>query len=212
MIKAAVFDLDGTLVNSVNIWINIWYYSFRRVGIKIGKKEIKRFIGLPLSGILKGEGIYSKDLEKRINEESIDLIKRYSHKVKAFPDSIEILKFLKKKNVKICVASSSKDDWISTILKENRMEKYVDSFVSGEDVKRPKPYPDVFIESFRILGEKPSDGVAIGDRETDTWPAMKIGAIGILIDRENLFKDPKADYVVKNFSELRELLEKEKIV
>ncbi|MGB9732630.1 MAG: HAD family hydrolase [Candidatus Micrarchaeia archaeon] len=207
MIKAVVFDLDGTLVDSVDAWAEIWHESFKLNGIEASKSEIKRFIGLPLKSILEELGI-SKEMEENIRKASKSVIEKYVNVIQAFPDSLPILKFLSQKKIKIGVASSSEDEWIRIVLERLGMLKYVNSYVSGYDVKRPKPYPDVFIEIFKRLNEDPINGIVVGDRESDTLPAMEISAKGILIDRNGDYKgDPKADHVIKSLYELKRWFE-----
>ncbi|MGC9099001.1 MAG: HAD family hydrolase [Candidatus Micrarchaeia archaeon] len=206
MIKGVIFDLDGTLVDTVEVWADIWERAFKEEGLNVGRDEIKRFVGLPLDGIIKSLGIHSEELERRIADKKKDLVKLYADKARLFPDVVPVLEYLRDKNIKVCVASSSLDEWIKYMLKKFRLEKFVDSYVSGYNVKRPKPEPDVFIEAFRRIGIDPKDGMVVGDRESDVIPAIKIGAKAALIDRLGETKDPKEYAVIKNLEELKKMI------
>lgn len=207
MLKGIIFDLDGTLIDSVDVWTEIWYRAFHENNIDVSREEIRRYIGLPLDGVMKNLSIYSKELKESVESKRLELIKAYAQKVKIFPDTIPALEFVKEKELKTCVASSSIEYWIRLMLKNFGIIKYVDAYVSGEDVKRPKPYPDVFIEGFKRIGIKPKEGMVVGDRESDTVPAMEIGAKAVLIDRFGEFDDPKADAVIKSLDELKNLID-----
>ena len=210
-IKAAVLDLDGTLVDSVGIWADLWSEGFNKEGINLTNEQARYYIGIPLKSIIKNVlGKEDKNLEKKLREAQKEILWKKAETLRAFPDAVSMLEKLKSRNIKLLVASSAKEDWIKFAITKCSLDKYIHTYISGEKVKRPKPAPDIFVEAFKLAGVEPKEGVVIGDRETDTEPGMLIGALTILVDRDGIYKgrDVKADIVVKNLDEAYTILTK----
>jgi len=210
LIKAIVFDLDGTLVDTMDLWVRVWGETLRRFGIQISDDRVRPLIGLSPKGIIEGatHKECSPEDEKMMVEYRTKLLWELAYMAKPFADAEPALKSLKSRGIKIAVASSSPDNWIKEMLDRAGISNYIDSYVSATKVEKPKPAPDVFIEAFRSIGHKPSEGMVVGDRESDTLPGMSIGAVSVLIDRINEFRDPKADFVIRSLGELEGLIGK----
>jgi len=208
-IKAAVIDLDGTIVDSVEMWAEIWSEAFNKEGINLTKEQAIYYIGIPLKSIIKNVvGREDKNLEERLNKIKNELLWKKAETLKAFPDAISMLERLKSKGIKLVIASSAEEAWVKFAITKCSLDKYIDAYISGEKVKNPKPAPDIFVEAFKLAGVEPKDGVVIGDRETDTEPGMLIGALTILVDRDSIYegRDVKADVVVDNLDEAYAIL------
>ncbi|MGC8687101.1 MAG: HAD family hydrolase [Candidatus Micrarchaeia archaeon] len=202
-----VFDLDGTLVDTVDLWAKVWSEALSSYGINISEEQARAYVGLPPSGIIgKVLGQSNPELEESIIRNKTKLMWDYLPLAKPFSDVDGVLGWLKSNKIKIIVASSSTEEWIETMLRKIGADKTVDGYISGTKVKNPKPAPDVFIEAFKMAGVNPAQGMVVGDRETDTIPGSMIGSISVLIDRLNEFKQPKADFVVHKMEEIEEII------
>ncbi|MCL4373563.1 MAG: HAD family phosphatase [Candidatus Marsarchaeota archaeon] len=208
MVDGIVFDLDGTLVDTVDLWVEVWGKTLEKYGIRIPKERVRPLIGLPPSAII--ESALGRKCDSETEREIIDyrsrLIWKYSYMAKPFEDVKPELQWIKSMNIRVAVASSSIDKWIDEMLNVAGIRDLVDAYVSGTHVKSPKPAPDIFIEAFNTIGISPKDGMVVGDRESDTVPAMQIGAISVLVDRLGEFSKPKADFVIHSMPELHGLL------
>ena len=210
-IKAAVLDLDGTLVDSVEILADVWSEGLNNEGINVTKEQIKHYIGIPLGSIIKNVlGKEDKNLENKLREAQREILFKKAETLRAFPDAVSMLEKLNSRNIKLLVASSAKEAWIKFAITKCSLDKYIYTYISGEKVRNPKPAPDILVEAFKLAGVEPREGVVIGDRETDTEPGMLIGALTILVDRDGIYKDRdvKADIVVKNLDEAYTILTK----
>jgi len=210
-IKAAVLDLDGTLVDSVEILADVWSEGLNNEGINVTKEQIKHYIGIPLGSIIKNVlGKEDKNLENKLREAQREILFKKAETLRAFPDAVSMLEKLNSRNIKLLVASSAKEAWIKFAITKCSLDKYIYTYISGEKVRNPKPAPDIFVEAFKLAGVESKEGVVIGDREIDTEPGMLIGALTILVDREGIYKgrDVKAEIVVNNLDEAYAILTK----
>jgi HAD superfamily hydrolase (TIGR01549 family) len=212
-IKGIVFDLDGTLVDSVDMWSEMWASAMNAVGINVKPAEIKKYIGTDLSNILMGIGHYSEENVINITKESKRIFWDYARKVKAFPEAKEVLNSIYSNGIKIAVASTSKPDWIEYILKKENLYKFIEAYASGAQVKNQKPDPEIFLLAFKRINAKPEEGIVVGDRKTDTIPALRINAFAVLIDRDSYYENydekPEADLVINNLKEVIKIIERE---
>jgi HAD superfamily hydrolase (TIGR01549 family) len=178
MIKGIAFDLDGTLWNSVGLLSKAWAYALRTKGVMVGEEEVKGLVGLPSETIASRffndvtPELVSELKELRMNE----AMKRMKSSM-LFPETVEVLKELRNVGLKLAIATSLGRDLLMPVVKKFRLDELVDVYVSVEDVKRGKPFPDVFLRAFELLGVEPKEGMVVGDREYDIIPGREIGAL-----------------------------------
>ena len=170
MIKAVIFDLDGLLIDSEIVSYKIYKEILNQFGHSFsieeyaqnfsGKTEVKNVTNLidtynlpwtvevGLDNVLKVE-------DKFINE-GIDL----KTGVK------KLLTYLKDKNLKIAIASSSTRDRALTILRQHNIVEYFDEFVFGNEVKKGKPNPDIFLKACDKISVNPEECLVLEDSES----------------------------------------------
>ena len=169
MIKAVIFDLDGLLIDSEIISYKIYKEILQQFGYNFsmeeyaenfsGKTEVKNVTNLidryslPWS-IEIGLNNVSK-IEDKFIAQGVDL--------KA--GAKELLGYLKNKNFKIAIASSSTKDRALTILKQHNIVEYFDEFVFGNEDEKGKPNPDIFLKVCEKLAEEPEKCLVLEDSE-----------------------------------------------
>ena len=183
--KAAIFDLDGTLLDSVDLHALAWQeallkfghdVSFEQVRSQIGKGETSSF---PSSCPLTNNEDHGKELEEwrgnRFKTEYLPLVRPFS----AVPD---LLRRVRDAGLQIAVASSAKKDEVEKYLDIARITDLVDLKTSSDDVEESKPAPDIFEIVLKKLKIEGADAVAIGDTPYDAEAAgkAKIATIGVL--------------------------------
>ena len=186
MIQAVIFDIDGTLVDSVDLHAECWKETFCQFGIEAPFAQIRGQIGKGGDQLLP-VFMAEDDIKERgaeIEEYRSALFKRrYLPKVRPFPKVRELFKRLHNDGVKIALASSAKRDEIGSYKKIAGIADLVDEELSGDDVERSKPYPDIFQAALGRLHQFSTDTVlAVGDSPYDAESAGKAGlrTIGVL--------------------------------
>jgi HAD superfamily hydrolase (TIGR01509 family) len=186
MIEAVIFDIDGTLVDSVDLHAKAWQMAFDKFGKKVSFAAIRRQIGKGADQLLPV--FFSKDelaqFGDELNSYRSKLFKQaYLPTVKAFPRVRELFERIKQDGRQIALASSAKDDELEAYKKIARIADLTETETSSGDVKKSKPYPDIFATAVKELGNiAPHQVIAIGDTPYDAEAAGKINlrAIGLL--------------------------------
>jgi HAD superfamily hydrolase (TIGR01509 family) len=186
MIKAVIFDVDGTLVDSVDLHARAWQEAFAHFGKHFDFERVRSQIGKggdQLMPVFLSEdelAEFGEELEKYRGE----LFKReYLSQVKGFPAVRELFQRVKAEGLQIALASSAKGDELKAYKKIVDIEDLVEEETSSEDAEKSKPHPDIFEAALERLGKmKPSEAVVVGDTPYDAEAAGKAGmqTVGLL--------------------------------
>jgi HAD superfamily hydrolase (TIGR01509 family) len=185
MVKAVIFDIDGTLIDSVDVHARAWQETFLRYGVKTDFRSVRDQIGKGSDKLMKvflSEGQIA-NWGKQIEAERTELFKRqYLPRVKPFPQLQGLFERLRKDEIKIALASSAKDDELRAYKKITGIGPYLDAATSSDDVAHSKPDPDIFLAARKKLGIDARNIIAIGDTPYDAESAGKagMGTIGLL--------------------------------
>ena len=178
MKKAAIFDLDGTLVDSNELHVLAWRETFRHFGKEIPLARLREQIGKGGDQYLP---VFLTDKEMREIGKQVDdfrgklFKKKYLSQVRPFPRVRELFERVRSAGKKIALASSGKADEVEHYEKVAGIEGLVDCRTTADDVVHSKPGADVFIAALRQLGHLPPDeAIAIGDTPYDIQAAKKI--------------------------------------
>jgi HAD superfamily hydrolase (TIGR01549 family) len=176
--KAAIFDLDGTLVNSNEFHVLAWQETFRHFGKEIPLERLRKQIGKGADQYLP---VFLSEKEMRDVGQQMDEFrgkifkKKYLSRVRPFPRVRELFERVRSAGKKIALASSGKGEEVEYYQKLAGIEGLVDCQTTADDVVHSKPKADVFIAALRQLGHlSPEQAVAIGDTPYDIQAAKKI--------------------------------------
>ena len=185
MPKAAIFDMDGTLLDSVDLHALAWQEALLKFGHDVSFEQARSQIGkggdklLPVFLSADEQRDHGEELEEwrsnRFKVEYLPLVRPFS----AVPD---LLRRVRDSGVQIAVASSAKMDELDKYLDIAGIADLVDSTTSSDDVEESKPAPDIFETVLKKLEIDGSKAVAIGDTPYDAEAAgkAKIATIGVL--------------------------------
>jgi len=182
-VRAVLFDVDGTLVDSNEAHVDAWAVAFREAGHPQEVDDIRRQIGkggdLLVPALLPTA---SEDQRKAIaNAHGRHFNGAYLDHVKPFPKARALLERTKQSGRTIILASSAKKDEVEHYLKLLEAEDLVDAITSIDDVDASKPEPDVFEAALDKAGVGPSAAVAVGDTIYDVDAARRIGIATVAV-------------------------------
>jgi HAD superfamily hydrolase (TIGR01509 family) len=186
MAKAVIFDIDGTLIDSVDLHAASWREALRHFGHDLPYERVREQIGkggdLFMAALLPEDEVRRRG--KEIEAYRLDLFKReYLPKVKPFPKVRELLGRIEADGLRIALASSAKKEELERYKQIAGIDDLLEAETSSDDAERSKPYPDIFEAALaRLEGIRAAEAVAVGDTPYDAQAAGKIGlrTIGLL--------------------------------
>ena len=177
MISAAIFDLDGTLVDSNDLHAQAWQETFRHFGKDIPYEKLRRQIGKGGDQYLP-EFLTEQELREigpEVEKFRGDLFKKnYLDRVRPFPKVRELFERLRHDGKRVALASSGNADEIAHYVKLLDVGDLIEAQTTKSDVQHSKPRPDVFISVLTLLHLQPQDAIVIGDTPYDVEAAKKI--------------------------------------
>lgn len=213
-IKALIFDIDGTLVDSFESYHGVFNQGIADYGVKEVSRDVLRELlakNLSLREIL--QKVFSfpiDDATYKICREKILHLYREAELegVKSFPGTEELFRFLKEIGVKIGIAtgrtSSVEDEWMR--FTRLGLHTYINAIVTSREVKKRKPAPEVIIECARRLGVSPKQCIVVGDTESDIIAAKTAEAIAVAVttghEDEEVLQKAKPDIVLRSINDL----------
>lgn len=211
MTKGAIFDQDGLLFDTESVYAKAWTEVSDRHGYGFTDAMTRK-----ISGFGRGEIgaeirklIAIGDVEGYIDEVMVrarELLLAAPPKLKA--GAREILEEFRARGAKIALASSSPRDCIEWNLGSTGLKGYFAAIVAGEDVKRGKPNPDIFILAAEKLGLKPAECTVFEDAFTGIQAAVEAGCKAVMIP-DRRAPDETILRIAKVYPSLKEFSDKE---
>lgn len=178
MPAAVIFDIDGTLIDTVDLHARAWQEAFAHYGYDVPFDRIRSQIGKGSDQLLPA--LLPQDASDRfeeIDEHRGDHYKRhYLPQVRAFPGVRELFERLRDRGLRIVLASSAKGDELEKYVEVMGVRDLIESSTSSDDAERSKPHPDIFQAALDKLGPgDPKDVIVVGDTPYDAEAAARIG-------------------------------------
>lgn len=181
-LRGAIFDMDGTLVDSLMFWDHLW----RRIGqTYMNDPDFKpdAIVDKKIRTMIYSEAMeYFKDYY-RIPGEAADFIDFANAGIKEFYASVakpkegavELLSFLKQSNIPMCLASATAAEYIRFALEHYGMLEYFDRVISCADIGIGKEKPDIYLKASELLGLLPQDLCVFEDSSRALQTAKQAG-------------------------------------
>ena len=206
---AAIFDLDGTIIESNSVWEKLDVIMLNRRGIKPNDEFIKALTAMSYEEAAEEFRKLGVNISTSEFMEEIDILAEYeyAHNIKLKDGIKEYLELLKENNVKIGLATASTPKLYLSVLKNNGVYDFFDAFVTTYDVGKGKEYPDIYIETARQLGASKEKCVVFEDIFKAINTAYLAGMITVAVydDYSALDKEKMcliSDKYIQNFNEL----------
>lgn len=206
-IKAVIFDMDGVIIDSEPFHYKVNREIFKELNIQISDEEYSKFIGVSnkdmWSFLRKKYNL--KDSVEELSARQIDRNINYlkENDEKPIEGIKELIKGLNDRGLKIGLASSSPMAYIELVLNKFGIDKFFHKKISGENLSKGKPHPDIYLLIAKELGVVPGECLVIEDSTNGVESAKKAGMNCIGFDNPNSDKQDLsgADIVVGSIRE-----------
>ena len=167
-IKGVIFDLDGTLVDSMWMWKTIDIEYLGKRGLDCPEDLQKKIEGMSFSetAVYFKERFHLPDSLEEIKAEWTRMsLDKYENQVPLKPGAGRFLRFLKDHNIPMGIATSNGQAMVDGVLDALKIRPFFDSVATACEVKAGKPAPDIYLRAAMVLGVQPSDCLVLEDSE-----------------------------------------------
>ncbi len=218
-VDAVIFDLDGTLLDSMQIYYKIVELTLEKLGFPmVSRKEMRE---AAKDGDFEWDRMIPPDVKHRKKDimlrirEIIDEVYpgMFRNEVKPISGAETIIKWLAVRGLKLGIVTSTPKANVDIKLQQLQkldINRLFEVIITSDDVKRKKPAPDPMLECCRQLNVKPEKSVYLGDARTDirSAKAANMKAIGVLtgFDDYQALEVENPDYIINSVSDLKNII------
>ncbi|ANI31898.1 2-deoxyglucose-6-phosphatase [Yersinia entomophaga] len=210
-IKAAIFDMDGLLIDSEPLWLQAELDIFSELGLDTTSRDkLPNTLGLRIDLVVKlwyktqpWQGPDEAEVCRRIIARSIELVEQTRP---LLPGVEYALQLCRRQGLKIGLASASPLVMQQKVLAMFELEKYFDCLMSAEHLPYSKPHPEVYLNAAAELGVDPLECVTLEDSFNGMIATKAARMRSIVIPAAELREDPRwalADIQLDSLEELR---------
>lgn len=185
MIKAIIFDFDGTIIDTETAWYEAFREAYREHNVELTVELYSGCIGTSLHTFNPYEYLVT-ELKLPVNLDALRTSVRTQHstlmeKEALRPGVLDYLKAAKEAGLRIGLASSSSREWIDRYLTKLGIASYFDCIRTADDVQKVKPDPELYLQALACLEAEPQEAVAIEDSPNGARAAAAAGLYSVVI-------------------------------
>lgn len=175
----AIFDVDGTLLDTNYLHVTAWWDAFRERGYDVACADIHRAIGLSSDDLITR--VLGRP-DPSVSAAHSRYIAPYLGRMRPLAGAAELLRATGRLDLNVVLATSAKDEELDLMLDALGARDAVDTVVSSGDVKQAKPDPEIVHKALEESGTDPARAVMVGDTVWDVLAAQRAGVpcIGLL--------------------------------
>lgn len=207
MIKAVILDVDGIIIDTEEANAVASIQVFRELyNIEVKAEDFVPFVGTGsvryLGGVAEKYGI-DIDVRKATKRREKNFVKNLN-KLRLFPGVGNLIQTVKQDGMKIAIATSAdRSKFQAAFRGVGLVEEQFDLVVTGDEVKRTKPHPEIYLTTVKKLGLEPSSCLVVEDSITGVEAAKKAGTFSVAVTNTFSKKDlAKADLIIGSLEEL----------
>ncbi|MGO4547594.1 HAD family hydrolase [Paenibacillus sp. 2TAB23] len=185
MIKAIIFDFDGTIIDTETAWYHAFRDAYLEHGVELTLEQYSGCIGTSLHTFNPYEYLMT-DLKLAIDKDSFRDSVHVQHtnlmqSERVRSGILDYLKDAKDSGMKIGLASSSPRAWIDKYLEQLELGHYFEAIRTADDVAKVKPDPELYVQTLTALGVEASEAIAIEDSPNGARAALAAGMSCIIV-------------------------------
>ncbi|MBQ1940258.1 MAG: HAD family phosphatase [Alistipes sp.] len=209
--KAAIFDMDGTLVDNSAVHVRAFELFCNRYGVNDWRTKLEKAFGMGSDDIMRmllpKEVIRERDLQALGDEKEEIYRTIYAPEIAPVKGLKELLELLRGAGIRCAVGSSGCRQNVEFVLSSCKIEEYFEVKISGDMVSHCKPEPEIYLTAAKSLGVKPEECIIFEDARAGFEAARRAGAgsivaIATTLPSEVIRAEKLADVVVEDFSEI----------
>ena len=183
-IKAVIFDMDGTLIDSTGIWheIDINFFAKRNMELPSDYAQHIVHLGLKQAAIYTKETYHLNESIQDIMDEwhnmSIDM---YRYNVPLKPHALELLKLFKENNIKMAIATANDEPLYRPCIERLGIGEYFDEIADVNTAKEGKQSAKIYLDLAKKMGAEPQNTLVLEDMPTCVKTANKSGFITVAV-------------------------------
>lgn len=214
MKKAALFDMDGTLVANSPVHVRAFEIFCARYGVTGWQEKLSNGFGMGNDDIMRmvmpAEVIREKGLAALADEKEAIYREIYAPEIRPVEGLVELLERLRAAGIRCAVGSSGCRKNVDFVLDTCGIRSYFELIISGDMVARCKPDPEIYLTAAAALGLQPAQCVVFEDAKAGLEAARRAGAGRIValtttLPREVLERETPAEVIVDTFADLTDL-------
>jgi HAD superfamily hydrolase (TIGR01509 family) len=181
-VKAVLFDVDGTLVDSNDAHAAAWVRAFIEYGVTVGPAHVRRCIGMGGDKLMPEVSGIEEDSPKgtAIAKRRAEIFKQdFLPKLKPFEGASELVAAISGRGMTAVAASSASREDLKALLAVARAERLMDDMTSSDDAEDSKPDPDIIEAALERAKASPAEAIMIGDTPYDIEAAQRAGVQAI---------------------------------
>lgn len=211
MKKAALFDMDGTLVDNTLAHMRAFEIFCARYGVTGWKEKLSQAFGMGNDDIMRlimpEELIRERGLASLAEEKEAIYREIYAPEIRPVKGLVPLLESLRAAGVRCAVGSSGCRANVDFVLEKCRIGEFFDARISGDRVTRCKPDPEIYLTAAAALGMAPAECVVFEDAKAGIESARRAGvgrvvALATTLPREVLERETDADVIGETFADL----------
>lgn len=211
MKKAALFDMDGTLVDNTLAHMRAFEIFCARYGVTGWKEKLSQAFGMGNDDIMRlimpAELIRERGLASLAEEKEAIYREIYAPEVRPVEGLVPLLESLRAAGVRCAVGSSGCRANVDFVLEKCRIGEFFDARISGDRVTRCKPDPEIYLTAAAALGMAPTECVVFEDAKAGIESARRAGvgrvvALATTLPREVLERETDDDVIGETFADL----------
>lgn len=207
MVRAIIFDLDGTIIDNEGLYGKAFCAVLRELGVSCGNVKHTPGIGVYENWVRMKRDLNLTPDPTELTAATQKFYLNNLSKIEVRPGFLDTVRYLKERRIKILLSTSNTIDIGQHVLTTLKLDKLFDTMTFGDEVIHKKPAPDLFLRAIEKVHLRPQEVVIVEDSPSGITAAKNanIKVFAFKTDRFDRIELSRADQIIEHFVELKEV-------